>query len=226
MDARRLRQLQRKPRRRALGLLIGTVVLTIGVGQGHENERDVPQTVPVEEIATVSLGERNVPSPLAPEAVPSPSMALKTVCPHFAESDQDGDTLHEILDVVGESTVDFSIEAELLFAVMAVESRCQSKARSHAGALGIMQLMPKTASWLGVSNPLSVRGNIRGGAEYLAKLLSRFDGDLPLALAAYNAGPTVVSRYGSIPPYPETEAFVARVLSYYGKLRSEGTSEA
>lgn len=105
------------------------------------------------------------------------------------------------------------LDVHLLRAVAWTESRGRQNAVSPKGALGIMQLMPGTAAELGI-NPLDPDANIHGGARYLARQLSRFQ-SVPLALAAYNAGPGAVLRWGGIPPYAETQTYVARILSRY-----------
>jgi soluble lytic murein transglycosylase-like protein len=92
-----------------------------------------------------------------------------------------------------------------------VESAYQPRARSPKGAMGLMQLMPKTARQYQASNPYDPRANIEAGTRYLRTLLDQFE--LPLALAAYNAGEAAVRRFGGIPPFPETQTYVARVLS-------------
>jgi soluble lytic murein transglycosylase-like protein len=117
----------------------------------------------------------------------------------------------EILDAAERQGVD----AFLLAAMVEAESSFDATALSPRGALGLLQVMPTTAMELGVSDPQNPGDNLQAGARYLSDLLDRFDGDLALALAAYNAGPTVVARYGGIPPYPETLAYVDRVLRKY-----------
>lgn len=101
----------------------------------------------------------------------------------------------------------------LLEAVAWAESRFNQHAISTAGAHGVMQLMPRTAAEVGV-DPLDPEQNVRGGARYLRRMLALFDGDIELALAAYNAGPGAVRQYNGIPPYPETQAYVAAILDY------------
>lgn len=116
------------------------------------------------------------------------------------------------------------LDIELLTAVAQVESCFDPKARSSAGAEGVMQLMPGTAKELGVTNSLNASSNIMGGARYLAKMLKLHDGDLRLALASYNAGPGAVARHGGMPPYPETQGYVAKVTKQLALNRSNGVS--
>ena len=111
------------------------------------------------------------------------------------------------------------LEPELLHAVISAESAFNPKAVSHAGAMGLMQLMPATAARFGVNNPFDPVANMRGGARYLRWLLDRFK-SLKLAIAAYNAGEGAVERYGNaIPPFKETQTYVARVLEFYNYYR-------
>ncbi len=104
-------------------------------------------------------------------------------------------------------------------AVMRVESDFNPKVVSRAGAMGLMQLMPKTARSMGVSDPFDARQNILGGARYLRILANRFKGDLVLTVAAYNAGEGAVEKYDGIPPYKETQRYVRRVLKHYYAYR-------
>ena len=110
-----------------------------------------------------------------------------------------------------------NVDARLLAAVAHRESRGNANAVSPVGACGVMQLMPSTARYLGVSNIFDPRENILAGAKYLRTLLDTFNGDLDLTLAAYNAGPGAVQRYGGVPPYRETRAYVAAVRGAYEK---------
>ena len=112
------------------------------------------------------------------------------------------------------------LNSALLRSVIRAESDFDPNAVSAKGAVGLMQLMPDTARMVGVWDSTDPEANIHGGARFLAKLLKRFDNDLELSLAAYNAGPETVVRYGrTIPPYPETQRYVDRVLRYYREYR-------
>lgn len=109
----------------------------------------------------------------------------------------------------------YEIDSLLLVSIMETESGFDSQAVSPRGALGLMQIMPATAELYSVGKTLEPAVNIELGARYLADLLRRFDGDLALALAGYNAGPAKVTRYGAVPPLRETRNYVDRVLSRY-----------
>jgi soluble lytic murein transglycosylase-like protein len=120
--------------------------------------------------------------------------------------------------LVAEAARRHEVEPALLHAVITAESAYNAKAVSPKGAAGLMQLMPATARRLGVANVYDPDQNIQGGAQYLKELLERFDNDLSLTLAAYNAGEHAVARYGNrVPPYRETRGYVTRVLGLYRK---------
>lgn len=116
----------------------------------------------------------------------------------------------------------YDLPVKLIKGVIMAESNFQVKAVSHAGAQGLMQLMPATAKELGVENPFNIEENIDGGARYLRKMLDSFGGDLKLALAAYNAGPEAVIKHGGkVPPYLETQQYVKRVLRFTRQMAYE-----
>lgn len=115
----------------------------------------------------------------------------------------------------------YGVDPALALAVAKAESNFNPFARSPKGAMGVMQLMPETAKSLGVTDPFNPIQNIDGGVRYLRHLLERFGGQVTLAVAAYNAGPNAVARYGGVPPYPETQTFLRRVLSYWQIFREQ-----
>jgi soluble lytic murein transglycosylase-like protein len=116
----------------------------------------------------------------------------------------------------------FNIDPKLVRAVIKQESGFQPFALSTSGAQGLMQLMPGTAEGLGVTDSYNLEQNIKGGTEYLRYQLNNFDGDLELALAAYNAGPNAVKKYGGIPPYEQTQNYVKKVINYYEMYQALG----
>jgi soluble lytic murein transglycosylase-like protein len=122
-----------------------------------------------------------------------------------------------VSDAIVDAALRFQLNPDLIAAVAWQESRFRHTAVSPKGAAGVMQLMPATARDLGVDRS-DLRQNVLGGAAYLTQMLNRYDGDLALALAAYNAGPGAVDRYGGIPPYAETRAYVARVMGRMAAL--------
>ena len=123
--------------------------------------------------------------------------------------------------LIGEAASLYQLPEPFIRAVVRVESDFNPSVVSRAGAMGLMQLMPKTARSMGVSDPFDARQNILGGARYLRVLANRFKGDLILTVAAYNAGHGAVEKYNGIPPYRETQRYVRRVLKHYYAYRSE-----
>lgn len=127
----------------------------------------------------------------------------------------------DLVLVIHDLAPQFDLDPALVLEVVRAESNFNPRARSHKGALGLMQLIPATAKRFGVKDPFEPLQNLRGGMAYLRWLLQRFDGDVALTLAGYNAGEAAVERFGGVPPYAETQAYVGRIIQRYGKQRHD-----
>lgn len=140
--------------------------------------------------------------------------------------DSSATTPSELEPIFDQAARQYGISKDLLMAVAKAESNYNPSAVSGAGAIGIMQLMPDTANNLGVSNPYDATENIMGGARYLSQLLTQYNGDASLALAAYNAGSGNVAKYGGIPPFKETQNYVSKVLADAGMTPAPSSTAA
>ncbi len=125
----------------------------------------------------------------------------------------------DVGQIVTEAGARHQVDPDLINSVIRAESGFNPKAVSPKGAQGLMQLMPQTASQLGVNNAFEPASNVDGGTRYLGELLQQYQGDMVKALAAYNAGPQRVDQYGGVPPYRETHAYVARVIRDYNRSK-------
>ncbi len=145
-------------------------------------------------------------------AVSSFEDILKTA---ISEQLSDEETSSIIAQSVSEASEKYGVEESLIYAVIKQESSFDPDATSSAGAQGLMQLMPKTATSLGVTDAYDITQNVEAGTKYLSQLLDRYDNKTDIALAAYNAGPGNVDKYnGEIPPFTETQNYVPKVLEY------------
>jgi len=152
------------------------------------------------------------------EPVVLPNPAAPTPTAKSAETPLHGRlTDQQLKPMLAKAGAAYDLDADLLASVVRAESNGHSDAVSRTGARGLMQLMPGTAADLGVANSFAPVENITGGTAYLNALLNKYHDNLPLALAAYNAGPAAVDRWHGIPPYRETRAYVARVIHEYNR---------
>ncbi|MGE8033584.1 lytic transglycosylase domain-containing protein [Lysinibacillus sp. NPDC093692] len=122
---------------------------------------------------------------------------------------------NQYASIIQKAAATYNVPEKLIAAVIKQESNFNANVVSHAGAQGLMQLMPKTAQYLGVTNAFDPEQNIMAGAKYLRQMLDKFDNDPTLALAAYNAGASRVTKYGGVPPFKETQNYVNKVMNYY-----------
>ena len=165
-----------------------------------------PQSATVNNTAAYSGSSAGVSSDTNTSAISSSSVRLEA----------SGLSCSAQLDAIfDEASSKYGVDAKFLKAIAKCESDFSTECTSHSGAMGIMQLMPQTAASLGVTNAYDPYQNIMGGARYISEKLAQYNGDKSLALAAYNAGSGNVAKYGGIPPFKETQNYVAKVMAYY-----------
>ncbi len=174
-----------------------TIRLFLRSTSSSDNYIDIP--------ARNVVSVETVPDPLPPTPTPKAITEPTTT------------DLHQLLTHAGSA---HNIDAELLAAVVHAESNGFARAVSRTGARGLMQLMPATAALLGVHDAFVADQNVDGGTRYLDALLTRYHDNLALALAAYNAGPAAVDRFHGVPPFRETRAYVARVITEFNRRKS------
>jgi soluble lytic murein transglycosylase-like protein len=144
----------------------------------------------------------------------TPLNTAELAAPTESGSGANGGAAGAYAPLIEQTAARYGLDPAVLYGLIQQESGFDPSARSAAGALGLTQLMPSTAASLGVAEPLDPAQSIEGGARYLSQLMHQFAGNTADALAAYNAGPGAVQQYGGVPPYPETQQYVTKVLGY------------
>ncbi len=185
-------------------------------GSNNENYIEVAPS----DIASV----QHVPDPPAPEPA-SPATPIQNL-PNKAQLAPAALTTEDLNQMLARAGVEHNVDRDLLASVVKAESNGNARAVSRTGAQGLMQLMPATAADLGVQDSFRPDQNVRGGSTYLDALLTRYHDNLALALAAYNAGPAAVDKYHGIPPYRETQLYVARVIHEFNRRVKAHEAEA
>ena len=172
-------------------------------------------TFPASIIERVDPDEVPYPEPAAPEVMEVPGVPeVPTGGVQAALVSDETLNARPFAALIASVAAAHEVDARLVHAVIEQESNYHARARSKKGARGLMQLMPATARQYGVSNSYDPKANIEAGVRHLKSLMSRLD--LPVALAAYNAGEGTIQRYGGLPPYPETQAYVRNILRRLG----------
>lgn len=209
----------RHERRRAMGS-----VTRLYLGADDESFIDVP-TKEIDHFEndpspTVLPAASSTPPVVKPQAASAP--LLKTLSPAAIKGRTAATqplSTEQLSDVINNSSDLHHLDPDLVNSVIHAESGFNQRARSPKGAQGLMQLMPGTALQLGVSNPYDAQANVEGGTKYLRELLELYNFDLVKALAAYNAGPQRVAKYHGVPPYYETQAYIARIIKDFNRKK-------
>jgi len=206
---------------------IGSVT-RLYLGADEESFIDVPtkeidhfekDTSPAPLPASSSSTPPSAKSPSPVPAVAIPTLASPRLSAPKSRAPTEQLSTQALTDVISGSSDRYHLDPDLVNSVIHAESDFNQHARSPKGAQGLMQLMPGTASQLGVANAYDPQANVEGGTRYLRELLERYNFDLVKALAAYNAGPQRVEQYHGVPPYYETQAYIARIIKDFNRKK-------
>lgn len=188
--------------------------------QSEQKFSDVLQQVLKEDGALPGLDENGMPEEKSFSRIIGSNKESKELLEAMYRNLQSTAKSGDITSSIEEAASRYKLDPSLIKAVIQQESGFDKNAVSPKGAMGLMQLMPKTAELLGVDNPYNVRDNIMGGSRFLKSLLEKYNNDLDKALAAYNAGPDAVDKYGGIPPYNETQDYVKQVIRNFNDFKN------
>jgi soluble lytic murein transglycosylase-like protein len=188
-------------------------LFSVAALQGHAEARNM--------LDTIRLSSTALPECVLQAVAPAKGEGLKIVAQADAKLDNLLKRLPKnkrwVIDLVGTQARWNEVDPRLILSIIAAESNFQFDATSPKSAMGLMQLIPETAERFNVSNAYNATQNVKAGLRYVQWLLSYFQGDVRLALAAYNSGEGTVDRYGGVPPYKETRQYVTRIMALYGR---------
>jgi len=194
-------------------------IIVMLAGSAADSSADIYQFVDdsgVVHFTNVPAGRVKKNAKVHTEARPtSPSTTTSQPVSPATESQRTEDIPVSYVNIINSACARYGVDPSLVHAVVKVESGFNPFALSRKGAMGLMQLMPQTASTMNVRNTFSPHENIEGGVKYLRYLLDRYEGNLSLALAAYNSGETAVKKWGTIPPFKETQDYVKKIMQIY-----------
>lgn len=174
-------------------------------------------------ILNQKMGEQNAsndPDSIAEKYFPNMNNPLRSISSTDPENSGIDSNIDNLIEKYSQKN---NLDSDFVKALIKQESGFQPNAKSHCGAMGLMQLMPGTAATLGVNDAFDPEQNIAGGTKYLSNLLNQYNGNKELALAAYNAGSGAVKKYGGVPPYTETQNYVKNILTNYGAYKAGGS---
>ena len=204
---------------------MSTQAITPAAGGVPSGEAEINTRVrQIETLIAQAQGAATGTSPTSPQTTPTDFASALAAAGATSTGAAQGASAEPASSSQYDATIEaaaqhYGVDPAVLHGLIQQESNFDPSAQSSAGAMGLAQLMPGTASSMGVSNPMNATESIEGGARYLGQLLSQFGGNTTEALAAYNAGPGAVQQYGGVPPYAETQSYVSKVLGYADSYR-------